>query len=302
MTVRSLAIFADIHANLPALEAVLDDISRQNVDEVLVGGDLVGRGPEGSAVAKRIRELGFATIGGNHEDYLLDFRGRRVPDEWWTSREWAAARWMAEELDDDDEAYLASLPFSLEREDLILIHGTPDSNRDGIGPWTSDEQIKDFHTAGGRPILVCAHTHRPMLQETGDGLVVNVGSVGLPFNRDQRAQYAILRRGGRWGWEVEMRQVPYDVDRVRKIYQETGFREAGGATAELLLLELEHASPLLVPFIKWAEVTGVEATTEQLEDFFNFMPPGGRLRDFAMSIRALEAKDKVAGPPNAASD
>ncbi len=69
-----IAVIADIHGNMPALEAVISDLADQAVDEVLVGGDLVGRGPEGSRVVKRVRELGWPAIGGNHEDYLLAFR------------------------------------------------------------------------------------------------------------------------------------------------------------------------------------------------------------------------------------
>ncbi len=71
---HKIAVLADIHGNLPALEAVLADIDAQRPDEVLVGGDLVGRGPQGSAVVRCIRERGWRAVRGNHEDYLLGFR------------------------------------------------------------------------------------------------------------------------------------------------------------------------------------------------------------------------------------
>ena len=90
-----IAVIADIHANMPALEAVIRDIEQQEIDEVLVGGDLVGRGPQGSAVVKRIIEEGWAGVRGNHEDYLLNFRRRTVREEWLTAEEWSALRWMA---------------------------------------------------------------------------------------------------------------------------------------------------------------------------------------------------------------
>lgn len=82
-----IAIIADIHANVPALEAVLADIETVGVDEVLVNGDLVGRGPSGSAVVDRIRELGWRSTRGNHEDYHLQFRREEVPEEWLTAEE-----------------------------------------------------------------------------------------------------------------------------------------------------------------------------------------------------------------------
>ena len=68
-----IAVLADIHSNLRALDAVVDDIATRGVDEVVVGGDIVGRGPQGAAVVDRVRELGWPSVRGNHEDYLVAF-------------------------------------------------------------------------------------------------------------------------------------------------------------------------------------------------------------------------------------
>jgi predicted phosphodiesterase len=267
-----IAIFADVHGNMPALEAVLTDIAAQRVDEILVAGDLVGRGPEGSRVVRRVCELGLPVIGGNHEDYLLGFRRGEVPAEWIEADEWAASRWMAAELSEDDAAYLAALPFSLARPGLRLVHGTPRSNREGIGPWTSDERLEAHLDEVSEPVLVCAHTHRPLLRALVAGTVVNVGSVGLPFNGDRRAQYAIFTAHGA-GWRVEFRQVEYDLDRIFAIYESSGFLAHGGITARLLHLELEHARPLLVPFLQWARARGVPPVDDDLDDFLRIHPP-----------------------------
>lgn len=275
-----IAVLADIHGNVPALEAVIADLERQRVDEVLVGGDLVGRGPEGSRVVRRVRELGWPAIRGNHEDYLLGFRGGELSRERREAEEWAASRWMAAELSGDDAAYIASLPLSLARDDLRLVHGTPASNRHGIGPWTPPETLAAHHGEVAERVLVCAHTHRPLVREVAGGWVVNVGSVGLPFNRDPRAQYAILRSDPQTGWRAEPRQVPYDRERIFEIYERTGFLAEGGVTARLLRLELEHATPLLVPFLEWAKVVGAPATSDQLAAFFEAYRPEDSLRGF----------------------
>ncbi len=278
------AVISDIHGNVAALEAVLDDLARQAVDEVLVGGDLVGRGPQGSRVVTRVRELGWPAIGGNHEDYLLAFRRGEIPDEWLETEEWAAARFMAAELDDADIAYLEALPFDLVRPGLHLVHGTPRSNREGIGPWTRDDEIAGLFAEVPEGLLVCAHTHRPLVHRLDGGLVVNVGAVGLPFNGDRRAQYAIFSRRGR-GFEVELRQVDYDLERTFAVYERSGFLAEGGVTARLLRLELEHAAPLLVPFLEWAKATGVEASTTELEPFLRVFRPGQSLRAFFRGLR-----------------
>jgi diadenosine tetraphosphatase ApaH/serine/threonine PP2A family protein phosphatase len=285
-----IAVIADVHGNVPALEAVLADLDETRPDEVLVGGDLVGRGPQGSRVIELVRERGWGSVKGNHEDYLLDFREGRVPDEWLFDGEWAASRWMAAELTADDAAYIASLPFSITsalEPELRLVHGSPSSANEGLGPWCTRDQLEAFADLVEEPLLVCAHTHRPLEERFDDGrLVVNVGSVGLPFNRDHRAQYAIFERCSD-GWRVEPRRVSYDLHAIREIYRSTGFLEAGGITARLLALELEHATPILVPFLEWAKASGIPAAEASLDDFLGFFSPGEPLRVFVERLQAL---------------
>jgi putative phosphoesterase len=289
---RRIAILADIHGNLPALEAVLEDLKQAQVDEVLVGGDLVGRGPEGSGVIGRIRALGWPAISGNHEEYLLSFRQGKVPEPWLEEEEWAASRWMAAELSSEDVKYIANLPFSLARPGLRLVHGSPTSNRQGIGPWTGADKLAEHWDSVAEDVLVCAHTHRPLRRRVRGGLVVNVGSVGLPFNGDQRAQYAILERDVEGAWEVERRRVAYDLDRIFEIYERSGFLAEGGVTAHLLRLELEHAAPLLVPFLEWAKSAGIPPLSRQLARFLDFHRPGEPLEDFFARLRQLKEVEK----------
>ena len=175
-----------------------------------MGGDLVGRGPQGTAVVRRIAELGWRTIRGNHEEYLLEFRAGDVPAEWLH-----AGGVVGGALDGGGarrarrRRWIDALPFSLTSgaaPGLRLVHGTPSSTREGIGPWTSDRRLGEHSSKVEEELLVCAHTHRPLQREVDGGLVVNVGSVGLPFNRDHRAQYAIFHRTTTAAWRVELRR------------------------------------------------------------------------------------------------
>jgi predicted phosphodiesterase len=290
-----IAVISDIHGNVPALEAVMADLERVAPDEVLVGGDLVGRGPEGAEVVRRIAATGWATIRGNHEEYLLEFRRGQVPAQWLHAAEWSAARWMAGELGAEEAAWIDGLPFSLASRlapGLRLVHGTPRSTREGIGPWLSDELLAGHLAEVEESLLVCAHTHRPLERAVPGGLVVNVGSVGLPFNRDRRAQYAIFEpragggvNGGRW--RVELRQVEYDLARTFEVYERTGFLAEGGVTARLLRMELEHAVPILVPFLKWTEVAGVDPAEAELPAFLEVYRPGQPLGEFFEALSRL---------------
>jgi predicted phosphodiesterase len=286
-----VAVVSDIHGNVPALEAVLADLAAQAPDEVLVGGDMVGRGPQGSAVVRRIAELGWPVIRGNHEEYVLGFRRGEIPEAWRHAGEWAASRWMAAELGDEEAELIGRLPFSTTSRldpSLRLVHGTPTTTREGIGPWLSDARLGEHLAEIEESLLVCAHTHRPLHRELPGGTVVNVGSVGLPFNGDRRAQYALFERNGEDGpWRVELRQVDYDVEETLAIYESTGFLAEGGVTARLLHLELEHATPLLVPFLKWSEARGMAPAESELGAFFRFHRPGEPLGTFYSRLAKL---------------
>lgn len=290
-----IAVLADIHGNVPALDAVIADIDRQSIDEVLVGGDLVGRGPQGSEVIHRIRQLGWPSVRGNHEDYLLTFRRGEVPADWLEADEWSASRWMADELEDSDVPYLQSLPFSMGSKvlpALHLVHASPRANNDGIGPWTSQRRMHRHLESIQESVLVCAHTHRPLHRQFADGQVVNVGSVGLPFNGDRRAQYAIFEDVD-GEIETEFRQVDYDLGAIFAVYETSGFLGGGGVTAELLWLELEEARPYLVPFLQWASTLGIAPVTEQIERFRDFYDPDEPIRSFFCRLTELSGQEGV---------
>lgn len=282
-----VAVLADIHGNVPAFEAVIADLGRQNVDEVLLGGDLVGRGPGGSRVVAMARERGWRGIRGNHEDYLLGFRRGETPEEWRGEDVWSAACWMAAELAESDLPYLESLPLTLRSEAIPairVVHGTPESNSDGIGPWTSDERMIEHLSGIEEDVLVCAHTHRPLERSfPGGGRIVNVGSVGLPFNGDHRAQYVVLDNDCD-DLRVEFRKVDYDVETVLALYKETGFLASGGVTAQLLRLELEQAAPFVVPFLFWARSEGRVPTVDLIDAFLGVYSPD-RQQEFFHDLR-----------------
>ena len=290
-----VAVLADIHGNIPALDAVVADVALQEVDEVLVGGDLVGRGPQGSHVIRRVRQLGWPSVRGNHEDYLLTFRRGEVPPGWLEADEWSASRWMAEELVDDDVPYMESLPFSIRSQTLprlYLVHASPRSNNDGIGPWTSPRRMQRHLAAIEASVLVCAHTHRSLHQRFPEGHVVNVGSVGLPFNKDRRAQYAIFQDVD-GETEIEFRCVEYDLQLTRQIYETSGFLTSGGVTARLLMLELENAQPFLVPFLQWASTLGILPVAEQIDSFRDFYDPDEPIRTYLCRLSELSGRDNI---------
>ncbi|MCA9564686.1 MAG: metallophosphoesterase family protein [Myxococcales bacterium] len=276
-----VAVIADIHGNVPALEAVLADLETHRPDEVVVAGDLVGRGPEGDRVCSIISELGWQTIRGNHEDYLLGFRHRKVSPDWLSDPNWAWQRFLAAELSEANVEFISSLPLTTTSKaipELRVFHGSPQSYTEGIGSWTDERTLESHWDAVEEDVLVVAHTHRPLEKRVRKGLIVNVGSVGLPFNGDYRAQYAVFDREA-GALSVTFRQVEYDREAVRQAYQASGFLDAGGIQARLLLLEIEHARSFLVPFSRWAEHLGETPSEGLLTRFLEFFDPHASLKD-----------------------
>ena len=257
-----LAVLADIHGNLPALEAVLEDVKRQGVDGMIVAGDFVDR-PQPLEAVRAVQALGACTIRGNREDYLLAYHRHRAPDHWRTSRQWIGVRWLHQRLDREALEFIASLPeqsvYAADGTSPIrVVHVSPGSMTDPILPSRDPDAMAQYRHAGilgvrrnhlsvddavslfDEPVLICAHSHISWKQEQDGRLIVNPGSVGIPINGDTRAQYALLTwHAGRW--QVEHRAIDYDHERIRKAYRESGILAIEGAFALAQLRAIETA-------------------------------------------------------------
>ena len=292
----AIAVISDIHGNVPALEAVIEDLRHLQVDEVLVCGDLVGRGPQGHAVVRRIAELGWRCLKGNHEDFLERIRCSKLRETDLLPSTWPALQWMAKDLTVADDAFIEALPMTLEPESatgMRLFHGSPQSFSRGIGSWTVDAELRSHWESADAQLLVCAHTHRTMERTVADGSVVNVGSVGLPFNGDTRSQYAVFSPS-RGRWEVSFRRIDYDRDGFKRIFDSSGFLAAGGIYARLLLREVETARSHLVPYMKWCKLTENPFTFATMERFLSDFTPGESQSAFFERLRiSLQDDDDI---------
>jgi predicted phosphodiesterase len=261
-----LAVLADTHGNLPALEAVLADVEERGVNGFLIAGDITG-GPQAGETVVLLRSLQGWMIRGNGEEYLLDYRAGRAPASWYAHEQWATLRWSYQRLEPEVLDLIDRLsdekvarpettgfdPVTGSPAPIRMVHGSPWSTREFLYPDRDLSALDAFRRAGllpqdrsiprleallaaiEEPVLVCAHSHIPWVQENEALLVVNPGSVGAPNNGDPRAQYAILTwTGGRW--QAELRQVRYDLDQIRAAYRDTGYLAAGGVMARAFLL------------------------------------------------------------------
>jgi len=218
------AIVSDVHANLEALRAVLDDAAPR-ADGVLCLGDTVGYGADPGPCVELLAGRARAIVAGNHEHGvagLLDL-------DWFNRWARAAAEWTRERLDDDHRAWLRALPLTHEVEDATLVHASPESPdewdylvtaEDGYGAFAHFASrwcfVGHSHVASAWSLGSSGPDYEPfptvVTAEAGRRYIVNVGSVGQPRDRDPRAAYAVWDvAAGR----VEVRRVAYDVDTAR---------------------------------------------------------------------------------------
>jgi len=208
-----VAVISDIHANLPALEAVLADIDRKAVGQVLCAGDLVGQGPHPNQVVSRIRKAGIPSILGNQEIEVrtLADRARLDPKR--------HMLWTIAVLKRSNREYLLGLPADrkLEVEGIAihLVHGSPHGTSDSMHPSLTSQTLRAWFPVGApRPdLLVGGHTHVPFVRTMEGMLIVNAGTVGRPFDGDPRASWALL--------ELEKGRARARIRRVRYPVAET---------------------------------------------------------------------------------
>lgn len=251
-----LAVLADIHANLPALRAVLDSIDAWQPDAVVVAGDIINRGPRPAEclrlVQERQRTAGWRLLLGNHEEYVLH---QAQPDTVHSGPRFEIFRssyWTLQQLN-GDVADLQALPFSQslfapDGSEARIAHASMRGTRDGIFRETPDAVLRLQVGRPHAPLFVVGHTHWPLVRWVDDTLVVNVGAVGMPFDGDPRASYGRLT-WQRSGWQAQIVRLPYDRRQTEQDYFDTGFLSGGGPLARLMLLELQHARSQLY---QWA--------------------------------------------------
>ena len=269
-----IAIIADIHGNLDALNAVLSDAHKESVDRIIANGDMVNRGPNNSAVVELLNEIGASITLGNHDDLMVKWidHDPSLSESFFQDPIWCATGWCARQLDAAGLIdSLRWLPKSLSIEPkggqrVLICHGSPRDYREGIGLHMADTKIREIILPFNADVYVGSHTHRPMERSSGRKIVINTGSVGAPFDSDLRAQYVIMTCS-QGIWDIEFRRVTYDRESAMEAFETTGFLRDGGLSACIFLAELRHARSFLVPFLKWCSKGGVPSTEASWEIF-----------------------------------
>jgi putative phosphoesterase len=229
---RVAAIY-DIHGNLPALEAVLDDIRRAEVDRVIVGGDVIP-GPMPRECLAGLQDIGIPMqcIQGNGErEVLAAMAGTETGNLPEPVRE--VMRWTAQQLEPGDERLLADWPATVRFEipglgDVLFCHATPRSDAEIFTRQTPDDRLARIVEGLDVAVVVCGHTHMQFDRAVGRTRVVNAGSVGMPFG-DPGAYWLLL------GPDVQLRHTRYDLAKAAERVRNTTYPQAAEFAAREVL-------------------------------------------------------------------
>lgn len=250
-----LALLSDIHANLPALEAVVDDIERHSPDAVYVLGDLVNGCAWPAETLDLLVDRGWPVLIGNHDDAVLQLGTPRMEPRYGDRRFYATLWWTRARLAARHVALLQSLPEEMSEtfEDapaVRFVHGLPGNFFVGFRP-DSPEAWAEARLAGvAEPALAGGHTHFPMARQVGRWQLVNSGSAGAPYDGDPRVSY-VLMDAARSRWQVEIRRITYDRRPVDAAYHASGLARGSGVLGQMFHRTVMTGQPWVSDFNWW---------------------------------------------------
>jgi len=209
----TVALFSDIHGNIPALNAVLDEIDRRAPDAVYCLGDLVGYGASPNEVVETIRTRAIPTIMGNYDDGVGFDReecGCAYTREDDRVRGDASLKWTRAKVTDDNKRFLQQLAPQLRigigARRVLLVHGSPRRMNEYLFEDRPESSFQRLAEGSEADLIAFGHTHKPYVKAVGGVTFLNIGSVGKPKDGDPRACVALVTES-----TTEFVRVPYDI-------------------------------------------------------------------------------------------
>jgi putative phosphoesterase len=229
-----VAIISDIHGNCFAFDAVLADMQKRSIDQVVCLGDAIQGGPQPAEVVDRLRAIGCPVVMGNADSWLLNGINTSTVEDV-TEKQEKVRQWQLALLSEEDRNFIAAFQPTVELSlgdgvEMLCFHGSPASFDELIYPETPEEEFQKMLGAYTGRVMCGGHTHLQQIRRIGDYFFFNPGSIGVPYNRNQPeenfqldhwAEYAILTvESGEL--DLDFRRVPLDVEGLIEVFRSTG--------------------------------------------------------------------------------
>lgn len=243
--VDQIALISDIHGNLISFEAVLADIQKRGVEEIVCLGDSAANGPRPVECLDLLESVASRVVMGNADEWLLnpildpdadDFHRKVEESDLWTIAQLSPANRRF--LGSFQPSHLLDTPTP-----LLAFHGTPRSNREIVLPMTPVDEMAQIFADFPAPLLAGGHTHQPFVRRIHEQTFINPGSVGSPYFIDRNgdahippwAEYALVAWDEKGGVEIQLLRVPVDSRSIRNAIAQSGMPHAEFWAAEWVM-------------------------------------------------------------------
>lgn len=229
-----IAVLSDIHGYTPALQAVLDDIDRSAVDQIIIAGDLCEGGPDPAGVIRLIRDHDCRCVYGNTDRNLVD-----------TERKGGEGYlWSRDQLGSAGLDFLKSLPFSIRvphpaesassAAELLIVHANPTDVDRHLSPNARNDEVLDIIGDESAGMIAFGHLHVSYVRHVADKTLVDVSAVGSPRDGDLRPRYVVFEPGDGASWDYSYHYVEYPLEETEAMMQGSGMPNPERALERLL--------------------------------------------------------------------
>lgn len=249
-----IAFISDIHGNLPAFQAVLNDIEMRNVDEIFCAGDFVNPFKESLDVWNELKRRKIKCVRGNHEDYIVHyFDETREPKKGWMTFNQNSVAQVSKYLGKSIASELSKIPFDqiikTNGPTLYLCHASPLNNFKSHNDILN-EQMEHAIRSVKQDVIICGHKHYHEIKELFGKTLVIIGSLGMPLNNINKAQYLIVEtKNGKINYKPI--HVEYDSKETIRNFQKNNWLEGAGAMGMLYVDQLLTADERMSPCINF---------------------------------------------------
>lgn len=216
-----IAVLADVHGNIHALEASLEEIEKQKVDKIVLAGDLLNGLPNSKKCLDLINSKDIIYLQGNHERYIFDHDSENAPVSW-RSENFAPVRWVRERLSETDLKQIANLKMYIQFDNLLITHAAPNDDYARIRLDSPVSELRKHFEGFDNKFIIKAHNHVWVERTWDNKQLLSIGSNGLAMDGVRKAQFIITEKHSNT-WKHQRFFIDYDFLAAIKTIEDSGY-------------------------------------------------------------------------------